>query len=169
MGLSRLIHGFRLVVTWMCQIFYMLHEFVKIDAWISLNCYMGLSNTWISLSCYMDLTKLFYVFLALLQNKIKLKADQNFKPCWSFCFELKVLNESMPLAVFYIKSWWAGKEHGAESGRGKFPIWCDTSAEKDVSGDEKCSKKDLTTSNGKCSTQKRKKCVTWKNPAWTTF
>ena len=40
----------------------------------------------------MDLSK-FYVFFALCQ-KNKLKFDQDFKACWSFCFELKVLNES---------------------------------------------------------------------------
>ena len=29
-----------------------------------------------------------------LPNETKLKFDDNFKACWSFCFELKVLNES---------------------------------------------------------------------------
>jgi hypothetical protein len=40
----------------------------------------------------MDLSKLFYVFLAK-QNQAY-EADQDFKACRSFCFELKVLNMS---------------------------------------------------------------------------
>ena len=64
----------------------LLRRFVKIDSWISL-------------SCYMDLLNLLHVFIkvapyisSLLPNKTKLKFDQDFKACWSFCFELKVLN-----------------------------------------------------------------------------
>ena len=84
LDLSTLLNGFLYVVTWICPNWYvnfskLSHGFVKID-------------TWISLSCYMDLSKLFYAFLALRQ-KNKLKFDQDFKPRWSFCFELKVLNE----------------------------------------------------------------------------
>ena len=86
------------VVTWICQNWYMdfsklIGGFVSIDTWISLNCYMGLSKlihgflqvfTWICQSCYMHFCPL--------PNKTKLKLDQNFKACWSFCFEVKVLN-----------------------------------------------------------------------------
>ena len=50
----------------------LLLEFVKIYVWISLFCYMDLSN------------------------KNTLKFDKDFKPCWSFCFESKVLKYSMP-------------------------------------------------------------------------
>ena len=46
----------------------------------------------ISLSCIMDLSK-FYILFALCQ-KSKLKFNQDSKACWSFCFELKALNES---------------------------------------------------------------------------
>ena len=42
-------------------------------------------------SCKMDLSK-FYV-LSPFAKKKKLKFDQDSKACWSFCFELKVLNE----------------------------------------------------------------------------
>ena len=79
-------------------LFKCLHGFVKIDTLISLSCYVELSkwlHTWICWICYVDLSKLFlYIFLALLPNKTKLKFDQDFKVCWSFWFELKVLNES---------------------------------------------------------------------------
>ena len=60
---------------------------------------------WISLSCYLDLSKLPHGFVKITwvcqscSNKTKLKFDQDFIVCWSFCFELKVLNElkySMP-------------------------------------------------------------------------
>ena len=43
--------------------------------------------------------KLFQVSCSL-PNKTKLKFDQDFKACWSFCLELKVLNESK-----YSMSW----------------------------------------------------------------
>ena len=49
----------------------------------------------------MDLLKLLCGFVQVvlriswpLSNKTKLKFDQDFKVCWSFCFEPKVLNES---------------------------------------------------------------------------
>ena len=86
MDLSKLIHRFLLIVTWICQNWYMdffsnfLHGFVKIDYWMDF--------------CYIDLSKLFYVFLPLLPIKTKLECDNDFKTCWSFCFGLKVLNES---------------------------------------------------------------------------
>ena len=86
----------------------LLNEFVKIDIWISLSCYMDLSKlihgflwvvTWICHSCYMDLFKLVHGFVkdvlwiySLLPNKTLLKFDQDFEACWSFSFELKVLN-----------------------------------------------------------------------------
>ena len=53
----------------------LLHEFANID-------------TWISLLLYVDFSKLQH------GQKNKLKFDQDFKACWSFCFEQKVLNES---------------------------------------------------------------------------
>ena len=68
----------------------LLHGFVEIDRWTSLNYYMDLSNlihgflkidTWIFLRCYMNLLKLFYVFFPLCQTKLKLKFDQDFKAC----------------------------------------------------------------------------------------
>ena len=40
------------------------------------------------------LVKDFLCFSRLLPKKTKLKFDQDFNACWSFCFELKVLNES---------------------------------------------------------------------------
>ena len=98
------------------------HGSVKVATWISSRFKMDLSKLlcgsakcaeWISLNCYMDLSKLIHGFLQVftwicqscsmhfcpLPNKTKLKLDQNFKACWSFCFEVKVLNEtkySMP-------------------------------------------------------------------------
>ena len=80
---------------------------VKVVIWKCQNCDMD----WIKLlhwfvknkSCYMDLYKLSLwcvkVVLCIarpLPNKTKLKLDNNFKACWcwSFCHELKVLNES---------------------------------------------------------------------------
>ena len=57
--------------------------------------------TWICQKIYMDLLKLLLGFVTVLlciscplPNKTKLKFDQDFKACWSFCFEQKVLNES---------------------------------------------------------------------------
>ena len=76
MFLSEYIHGFLLVVTWICR------------------------------SCCIDLLRLLLGFVKVvlcisrpLPNKTKMKFDQDFKVCWSFCFELKVSNEkkySMP-------------------------------------------------------------------------
>ena len=78
--------------------------FVKIDQWISLICSMDLPKLIYGFSCYMDLPNyyMYYCFVDFskfflcnpspLPNKIKLKCDQDFKACWSFCFELKVLN-----------------------------------------------------------------------------
>ena len=68
----RLIHGFILIVTWICEVLYMdfsklLLGFIKIDPWVSL-------------SCYLDLSKLLHVFLALCQVN-HLKFDQDFKDC----------------------------------------------------------------------------------------
>ena len=93
---------------WICQICYMefcKFWFVKIDQWISLICSMDLPKLIYGFSCYMDLPNyyMYYCFVDFskfflcnpspLPNKIKLKCDQDFKACWSFCFELKVLNE----------------------------------------------------------------------------
>ena len=47
----------------------------------------------------MDLSK-FSMFFLPFSKKNKLKFDHDFKACWSFCFELKVLNESK-----YSMSW----------------------------------------------------------------
>ena len=65
---------------------------------------------WISLSCEMDFSKLINWFYKLLHefvevvlriprplpNITKLKFDKYFKACWSFCFDLKVNEYSMP-------------------------------------------------------------------------
>ena len=71
MDLSKLIHGFLGVVIWICQ------------------------------SCYMDLFKLLHIFVKVvlcfsrsLPIKTKLKFAQDFKACWSFCFEIMLLDES---------------------------------------------------------------------------
>ena len=82
---------------------------------IALPCHpVSQSSSWILLklldqSCYMVLFKLlpgfFKVVLCIcspLPNKTKMKFDQDVNACWSFFFELKVLNESkysMPLAL----------------------------------------------------------------------
>ena len=56
----------------------LLNGFVKIDARISLSCYMDVLKllygfvkvvTWICQRCYMDLLNLFYVFLTHCQKK----------------------------------------------------------------------------------------------------
>ena len=44
-------------------------------------------------SCYIDLSKLLHGFIALWQTKPSW-FGHDFKVCWSFCFEIKVLNES---------------------------------------------------------------------------
>ena len=86
------------VVTWIFQYWYM--DFFKLLYGFA-NCNVA---TWICLSCFIHLSK--YVVLCILHslpNKTKLKFDQDFKPCWSLCFEQKVLNESkylIPLAMF---------------------------------------------------------------------
>ena len=58
------------------------------------------SYSWILLKLS-DMLKMLHVFVKVvlcisgpLPNKNKLKFDQDFKAWWSFCFELKVLNES---------------------------------------------------------------------------
>ena len=88
MDLSKLLHGFVKFATWICQI-----------------CYMDLLNikvvTWICQSCYLDLSKLLLGFIKVVlcisspfSVKTKVNFDQDFLACRSFCFELKVLNES---------------------------------------------------------------------------
>ena len=71
-------------------------RFVKDVTWISPSCFR-----WICQNCYMDFSKLLHGYVKVvvcvscpLRNKTKLKFEQDFKACWSFCFELKVLNES---------------------------------------------------------------------------
>ena len=70
----------------------LLHGFFKIDTFLFV-------VTWICQCCYMYLLELFHGFIKFvpcishpLPKKTKLKFDQGFKACWSFCFELKVLN-----------------------------------------------------------------------------
>ena len=73
--LSEIIHGFLLVVTWICR-----------------NCCIDL------LRLLLGFVKVVLCISCPLPNKMKF--DQDFKVCRSFCFELKVLNESkhsMPL------------------------------------------------------------------------
>ena len=85
---STLINGF----------FNLLHWFVKIDTWIYPGCWMDLSK----LICgfiYFYLHKLLHGLLKLLNGFVrvflriscplpnKTKFDQDFKVCWSFCFE----------------------------------------------------------------------------------
>ena len=54
--------------------------------------------TCICQNCDMDFFKVVTCISRPLPNKTKLKFDQDFKACWSFCFELEVLksNDSMP-------------------------------------------------------------------------
>ena len=78
--------------------------FVKVLTWTStghmdlpkliygFSCYMDLPNYYMYY-CFVDFSKFFLCNPSPLPNKIKLKCDQDFKACWSFCFELKVLNE----------------------------------------------------------------------------
>ena len=76
-----------------CQSCYMdfsklLHGFVKIDTGICLNLYTvfaKLLNGFVKVLC---------IPRPLPKNKARDKFDQDFKACWSFCFEQKVLNES---------------------------------------------------------------------------
>ena len=87
------------VIHWPCLILLklmdfskLLHGFVNIDKWISLNYYNA--YYW-----YMDFSKVVTCFSWPLPKKTKLKVHQDFKACWSFCFEPKVLKEpkcSMP-------------------------------------------------------------------------
>ena len=64
------------------------HGFVKFDVWISPGCYMDL------LELLHGFVKVVLSIFCPLPNKNKLKFEQDFKACQSFCFELKVLNES---------------------------------------------------------------------------
>ena len=74
----------------------------KCSCWVELSCYKLFFVkfvTWISLSYYMDLAKLIHgmlqlskLFLPFAKQK---KVDKDFKACWSICFDLKVVNESM--------------------------------------------------------------------------
>ena len=73
----------------------LLHGFVKVATWICL------SSSWICKNCYLDLLRFLHGFVKdvlcisrPLPNKTKLKLDQDFSTCWSFCFELKVFNGS---------------------------------------------------------------------------
>ena len=84
MDFSKLSNGFVKIYTWIFPSWYidlskLLHGFVKIVTWI-----------WRSFS----------MFPRLLPNKTKVMLDQDFKACWSFYFEIKLLNESK-----YSMSW----------------------------------------------------------------
>ena len=106
--LFQLLHEFLYVVTWTWQKCHkdfpkLLYGLVKINTWISLNCYTDFSKNLHGLyqSCYLDLLKFLHSFVKVvfdischLPNKTKLKLDQDFKVCKSFCFELNVLNKS---------------------------------------------------------------------------
>ena len=93
LGLSKLIHGFLSVVTWICRIWWM-----NLLNWYSHFFYVV---TWICQSCYMDLLKFLYgcdkavtCISQPLPNKTELKFDQDFKDCWNVCSEIKLLIES---------------------------------------------------------------------------
>ena len=93
LDLSKLFHGFLLVVRWICENWFLifsdlLHGFVKIDIWSSLSCYMDL------LELLRGFVKVLCIFRSPLAKQTKLKLDQDFKTYWSFCFGLEVLNES---------------------------------------------------------------------------
>ena len=91
-----------------CQNWYMdfsqlLLGFVKFDAGICQNWYSYFSKLlfWICQSFYMDLLKVFHGYDKAvicisqpLPNKTTLKFDQDFKDCWNFCYETKLLIES---------------------------------------------------------------------------
>ena len=47
-------------------------------------------------SCFLDLSTKSSCISHHLPNKPKLKFNQDFIACWSFCFELKLLKNSMP-------------------------------------------------------------------------
>ena len=77
------------------------YGFVKID-------------TWIFLSCFIDLSKFIHGFVKVvlciscpLTDKSKLKFDKDFKACWSFFFEQKVLNLNVlcPLCIMQYFLW----------------------------------------------------------------
>ena len=68
--------------------------------------------TWICQKIYMDLLKLLLGFVTVLlciscplPNKTKLKFDQDFKACWSFCFE-QVLNALGQLCLWQCLGSW---------------------------------------------------------------
>ena len=104
-------YGFFWVVTWICQNWYMdffefLNGFVKIVTWTSLSRLSKLLHGFVKLVTWICLIVL--CISRLLQNKTKLKFDQDFRVRWSFCFNLKVLHESkhsMPLFCLLILSW----------------------------------------------------------------
>ena len=63
------------------------HGFVNLFLWI---CLISIKF----LCCFYWFVKLVTCFSRYMPNKTKLKFDQDFKACWSFCFELAVLSES---------------------------------------------------------------------------
>ena len=96
-----LLHGFLLVVGgWICQNWYMdfselLQGFVNMYTWISPSFYKYLLKLIHGFRFVMMwVCQSYSMFFRPLPNKTKLKFDQDFKGCWSFCFELVGLNES---------------------------------------------------------------------------
>ena len=90
--------GFVKVVTWICQ--NLTHVFLLIVTWINQNWYMDFC-------CQMDLSKLQHAFVKVVTWICcpLLNNNQDLKSYWSFCFELKVLNESkysMPWVCFAV-------------------------------------------------------------------
>ena len=85
--LSKFLHGFLQVVTWICQNWYMdfsklLYGFVKIDWCIFLSCYMDLSKLilgFIYIKLLHGFVKVVFLFLALCQILQILQR----KPSWS--------------------------------------------------------------------------------------
>ena len=59
------------------DLFKLVHKFVKIHTWISLRCFMDLSNfkfhAWISLSYYMDLSKLLQGYFKVVKGRSQKK------------------------------------------------------------------------------------------------
>ena len=123
LDLSKLFHGFLLVVRWICQNWYLdlsdlLHGFVKIDTWSSLSCYMDL------LELLRGFVKVVCIFQSLFAKQTKLKLDQDFKVCWSFYFGLEVLNESKYAMPWVRCAFWnvsfSYEENGQQCAYGTF-------------------------------------------------
>ena len=66
--------------------------------WNSQNCFVDFCKSLIHICQNMDFSKLLHGFVLCfsrpLPNKTKLKFDQDLKAIWSFCFVIKLMNES---------------------------------------------------------------------------